>query len=100
MNEHIIQLLQNEDDNNRLLGVYLAVGDGWSVEDIFKWLYMRFDGDYYKEWTIINYELQYVHTAGYEIWNLYDPSDNPLCSRTCFDTKEEYQAKFIELLLN
>lgn len=100
MNEHIIQLLKHEDDNNRLLGIYLAVGDGWSVDDIFKWLYMRFNGEYYKEWTIVNYELQYVYMSGYEIWDLYDASRKPLYSRNYFQNDKEYQAKFIELLLN
>ena len=44
MNEHIIQLLQNEDDNNRLLGIHLAVGDGWSVNDIHENL-LKWEGN-------------------------------------------------------
>ena len=107
MNEHIIQLLQNEDDNNRLLGIHLAVGDGWSVDDIFKWLLKdEYNDGHYTEWGVNNITLEHIQydkdlPPKNRIWITLEDYDQYMeYNDSSFETSAEYQAKFIELLLN
>lgn len=102
MNEHIIQLLQNEDDNNRLLGIHLAVGDGWSVEDIFKWLLVSDRSILYIEYNVKNYSLDYFNDNNVcRIWHKQSKAGEWIkIKQDTSDKLKEYQAKFIELLLN
>lgn len=100
MNEHIIQLLQNEDDNNRLLGIHLAVGDGWSVDDIHDKL-LKWEGNN-KDCYVngIGLEVYAGNEPRYAILEEGDDEYKILYYQKEFKTLAEYQAKFIELLLN